>query len=220
MNVIVAGSGRPVQYLGQAFLAKGHSVTVVNPDPEECARLSRRLGATVVRGDASDRSVLEEAGARSADVVLAATPADADNLVVCQLAHRHFGVERVVALANDPENEEIFRRLGVESVSTSLAVANLIEQRTALGQVTNLILAGDGDVQIAQVQLEERSPAVGRTLSELGLPREALIAVLMRQGATVVPRGATLLAAGDRVLLVAVRGSEEAALRALTGRGG
>jgi trk system potassium uptake protein TrkA len=178
--------------------------------------LARRIEATIVLGDGSDHRILEEAGARSTDLVLAATPSDPDNLVICQVARARFEVPRAVALVNDPDNLGIFRDLGIDAISTSLTVASLIEQRLAFDQVTNLIPANEGKVMITEVTLAPSFPLAGRPIAGIELPRDCLIAVVMRDGETIIPRGSTELRCGDRVLLVTLSASRDEALRILT----
>ncbi|MBN1459603.1 MAG: TrkA family potassium uptake protein, partial [Armatimonadetes bacterium] len=117
MKVLIAGGGKTLYFLSRNFAAKGYSVVIVNRNKQECVQLARQLAATVVCGDASDPEILEESGAIGADAVLAITPNDQDNLAICQLAALQFGVPRVVALANDPDNAEVFEQLGVSSFS-------------------------------------------------------------------------------------------------------
>lgn len=219
MRLLVVGGGRPVQFLAQRLLSARHGVTVICRSPGECRRLARLVDTTIVQGDGSDERVLSDAGARSADVVLAATPSDPDNFVVCQTAKARFEVPRAVALVNDPENQPVFQALGIEAVSTALTVASLIEQRAALDQVTELIPALQGQVTMSEVTLSPASPVVGRRLADITLPHQALVAVLVRDGAVEVPRGATVLEAGDRVLVVTLAAAREPTLALLTGNG-
>lgn len=220
MKVLIVGGGRTMYFLCRTFLAKGHAVTVINRDPEECVRMARRLKVTVVRGDGSDPAILEEAGAHEADAVLAVTPNDQDNLAICQLARLQYGAPRAVALVNDPDNEEVFHRLGVAAFSTTRTIASMIEQRTALDEITNLIPAGEGKVNITEVRLQPTSPVVGKTLRDLSLPGDSLIAVVLRNGQAVVPRGDTRLRAGDRIVLITLPANHGPVLRAITGEEG
>jgi trk/ktr system potassium uptake protein len=217
MRVIIVGGGRPLYFLAQTFRRKGHAVTIINRDASECARLAGRIDATIVHGDGTEHRILEEAGARATRIVLAATPSDPDNLICCQLARSQFSVPRAIALVNDPDNREVFRELGIDAISTALTVASLIEQRITLDQVTNLIPAGDGRVTIAEITLDEPCPIAGRPIATIGLPRDALIAVVTRNGETIIPRGDTALRTGDRVLLVTLSASRGRALKILTG---
>lgn len=217
MRVLIVGGGKSLYFLCRTFLAKGHQVTVINDDREQCVHLARRLKVTVVCGDGSQPAVLEEAGAHSADAVLAVTPNDHDNLAVCQLASAQFSVPRTVALADDPDNEVVFQKLGVPAFSTTRTIASLTEQRAALDEITNLIPVGEGRVNITEVRLPDDSPVVGKTLRELSLPGDSLVAVVLREAAVIVPRGDTELRGGDRVVLITTPGNHGLVLKAITG---
>lgn len=217
MNILIVGGGKTLQYLCRRFLSRGYQVTVVNQDPEECGRLSRDLRVTVVQGDGTDPILLDEAGAREVDVVLAATSSDPDNLIIGQLAARSFGVVHVVAVVNDPENEDAFQQLGVNAISTTRIIAGLIEQRTAFQEITNLIALGAGRVIVTEILLRPDMPAVNRSLRELELPLDALLACVVRQGNAVIPRGGTQLLSDDRVMLISLPENHGPALRAITG---
>lgn len=219
MNVLLVGGGRPFQFLAQRFVASGHHVTMINRDAAECKRLARLVQGTVVQGDGSDERILEEAGARTAGIVLAATEADADNLLICQTARTRFGVPRAVALVNDPDNQEIFQALGIDAISTALTIASLIEQRAELDQVTELIPAAQGKATLSEIVLTSDCSAIGKRLADLAVPRDALVAVLLRNGDAVIPRGDTVLGAGDRVLVVALAKARDTALAFFAGKG-
>ncbi|HAU36418.1 MAG TPA: potassium transporter TrkA [Phycisphaerales bacterium] len=217
MRVLIVGGGRPVYFLCRTFLAKGHQVTLINRNQDECVQMARRLKATVVCGDGSDPAILEDAGAHGADAVLAFTPNDQDNLAVCQLATLQYAVPRTVALVNDPDNEAVFQKLGVTAFSTTRTIASMVEQRTALDEITNLIPVGEGKVNITEVKLQDASPVVGKTLRELSLPADSLIAVVLRNGEPIVPRGDTRLESGDHVVLITLPANHGPVLRAVTG---
>ncbi len=217
MRVLIVGGGKTLYFLCRSFTAKGYEVVVVNRDREECAQMARELRAVVVEGDASDAGILEEAGARVADVVLAITPNDQDNLVICQLASLQFEVPRVLALANDPENARIFEELGVSAFSTTKIVSNLIEQRAAVEQITNLLPVGEGLVNVTEIVLEADSPVAGKALKDIMLPENALIAIVIRGGKPIVPRGTSVLAARDRLVLVTLPENHGPVVKALTG---
>ena len=217
MRVLIVGGSKAVYFLCRTFLAKGHQITVINRDPGECERMARHLKVTVIQGDGSDPTILEEAGAHGADAVLAVTPNDQDNLAICQLASMLFDVPRAVAMVHDPDNERVFQKLGVAAFSTTRTIASMIEQRTALDEITNLIPVGEGKVNITEIRLQPDSPVVGKTLRELSLPADSLIAVVMRGGEAIVPRGDTGLRAGDQVVLITLPANHGPVLKAITG---
>ena len=218
MNIIVVGGGRVVYFLSRSFLSKGHSVTVVNRDAEECQWLARRLKATVIHGDGSFPRILDDAGVDEADAVLAMTPRDEDNLIICQIADRRFGVPRTVAVVSDPDNERVFPQLGVKNVvSITRILSTLIEEQAGVEEITNLLALGEGRVNITEMELTGECPVLGRPLSEVPLPNNALIGSVLRGNEVIVPHGGTTLAAGDRVVLITVPETHGKAVKTLTG---
>jgi len=217
MKVFIVGGGKTLYFLCRNFTAKGYEVIVINRNQEECVQLARQLSATVVCGDGSDAGILKEAGAMGADAVLAITPNDQDNLIICQLASIQFGVPRAIALANDPDNAEIFEKLGVPAFSTTHIVGSLIEQRASLEQIINLLPVGEGRVNVTEIVLDADSPVSGKRLKDIDLPENALIAVVIRDNQPIVPRGANDLQAGDRVVLITLPENHGRVLKAFTG---
>lgn len=221
MRVIVVGRGKLVYFLARHFSGKRYHVTIVNQDEDESVVLARRLKATVMLGDGSDPAVLEEAGARRADVVLSVTHSDEENLAVCQIAHKMFQVPRTVALINDPENEEVFRKLGVSlAFSPTQIIARILEERAGFEEIASLFPVAEGEISVSEVLLRPDAPSAGRRLQELGLPEGALIGGIVRDGRAVIPRGGTALQGGDRLILIARSQDYEGVLRLLTGEEG
>ena len=207
-----------IYFLSRAFISKGHFVTLINRDAADCKHLARRLKATVVNGDGSDPEILEDAGVRMADAFLAVTSNDEDNLVACQIAERRFGVRRTLAMVTDPDNESVFKDLGVDRVfSLTGIVTSLIEQHAGFEDVTSLVPVGEGRFHATEMVLDGDSPALGRPLRDLGLPKRSLIAAVLRGEEPVVPRGNTVLEEGDRVILITLPEDYPAALKTLSG---
>ncbi|MBN1661525.1 MAG: TrkA family potassium uptake protein [Anaerolineae bacterium] len=221
MRLILAGGGETIEtiyFLARLFAARGYHVTVIDPNPEEARELARRVDATVILGDASDPTVLEDAGARRADVLLALAAYDPDNLVMCQVAHRLYGVPRTMALVNDPDNEEVFQKLGIDLVfSATRVIGSLIEEQTVFDEIVHLFPVAEGRLHVTELVLDEEAPAAGHTLRDLALPGNSLVAAVIRGTEMMVPGGETRLKVGDRLLLVMLPAVEEAALRLLTG---
>lgn len=217
MKILIVGGGKALYFLCRTFLAKGHEVTVINRDPGECVRIARALRVTVVRGDGTDPAILEQAGAYAAETVVALTPNDQDNLAICQVCRVQYDVPRAVALALDPDNAAVFQKLGVEAFSITPVIATLIEQRTQLDDITNLIPAGEGKVNITELVLPPAAPVIDKPLREVLLPPDSLIAVVLREGAALVPRGNTFLRAGDRIVLISLPANHGETIKAITG---
>lgn len=218
MNVILIGGGKTIYFLSHQILDKGHELTVVNEDQTEARRLSEKLEALVICGDGSDARVLEEAGARRADVVLALTPRDQDNLVACQLARQMYGVPHTLAVVNDPENEELLSQLGVtQTFSATRLIASMLEQQLGFEEVYNVLTAVEGQINVTEVTLRPGSPAIGQRLQELSLPADSLIGCIIRHNQVIVPSGENHLKIADRLLLVTLPDSHEETLRILLG---
>jgi trk system potassium uptake protein TrkA len=203
MRVIIIGGSKTVYFLTRQFMRRNYHVTILNRDPSLCRMMAQDTKATVVIGDGTDINRLEEAGARQADVFLALTNHDQDNLIACQLAKNLFGVPRTIALVNDPDNEEIFLRLGVTvAFSATRLIGSILDQETDFDSITAYLPLAEGRVGVTDVELTEDAPAVGKTLIELELTDKALIACIIRDDEFIVPRGSTRLQVNDHLLLI------------------
>ncbi|HDT12774.1 MAG TPA: TrkA family potassium uptake protein [Candidatus Aminicenantes bacterium] len=218
MNVVVVGGEKLVYFLTRIFISKGYHVAVINRDADECRRLAKALRARIILGDGSNPRILEEAGANAADALLAATHHDQDNLVICQLGVRKFHIPRTLALINDPENEPVFAALGVTSVfSATKILANLIEQKTGYESIVNLIPIEEGKLIVVETILEGTSPVLNRSLRDIRLPENSLIAGVLRSGQPIVPRGGTVLKLGDRLITICQPEDMGQVIKTLTG---
>lgn len=217
MKVLIAGEGNTPYFLGRNFVAKGHQVVIVNRNREECVHLAKHLPCVVVHGDASDPKILKESGAMGSDIVLALTPRDQDNLVICQLASLLFGVPRGLALANDPDNTELFERMGISAFSMTLTIGNLIEQRASMEQITNALSVGEGRVNVTELLLDTDSPVTRKPLKDVSIPGNALVAVVVRDSQPIIPRGPDQLKSGDRVVLITLPETHGPVLKFFTG---
>ncbi len=217
MKVLIVGGGKTLYFLCRNFSARGYDVVIINRNPEECVQLARQLPAAVVCGDGSDAETLKEAGAMEADAVLAITPNDQDNLVICQIASRLYKVPRTIALTNDPDNVPIFEKLGVSAFSIVQIVSSLIEQHASQEQILNLLPVAEGRVNVTELVLDTESPVVGKQLKDIVLPENALIAVVIRDNAPIIPRGANDLRAGDRIVVITLPENHGPIIKYLTG---
>jgi trk system potassium uptake protein TrkA len=218
MNALIVGGGKIVYFLAKAFSSKGYSVTIINRRRDECGWLARRLKATVVFGNATEPKILKEAQTSSMDAVLAVTPNDEDNLIICRLAKLNFGVRRTLALVNDPDNEGVFQELGVTTAfSTTHIISSLIEQRTGFDEIVGLFSVAQGKVNVTEVVLTGKSPVIDKSLMAINLPANCLIACILRNNEPIIPRGTTTLCANDRLVLITLPENHGPVLRRLTG---
>ena len=203
MRIILIGGSKLAYFLAKQFASKNYYTTIINEDLEEAKTLSRTLKANVIHGQGSDPATLGEAGALQADVVLSLTTYDEDNLIACQIAQKEYGVPRTIALVNDPENQQIFEKLGITvAFSATQIIASLIEQQTATGDIQNLLPIAEGKVNVTEIALEAENPVVGLTINDVMLPDGTLIACILRQGEVIVPSGENRLRALDRLVVI------------------
>jgi len=213
MYVIVAGGGKVGHYLTRALIEAGHEVLVVEKDRARSAYLTEQLGEVVTTGDACEVRTMKEIGMERADVVVAVTGDDEDNLVICQMAKRRFHVPRTIARVNNPQNEDIFQRLGIDStVSSTKIIFNLIEQQIETGEVIPLAALQRGNIELVEVDLGPDSPVVGKRIPYIGLPEEALIISIVRDGHAILPNIDVEFKEGDTVITL-VTADKEATLR-------
>ncbi len=224
MRVIVAGGGSVGRFIAEQLLAAGHEVVLLDNDPAVVRRARSEgepKGVAWILGDACEVDLLARAGAESADVVAAVTGDDEDNLVISLLAKQEFGVPRVVARVNNPKNEWMFNdSWGVDvSVSTPHLLTALVQEAVSVGTFIRLLSFEGGRARLAEVTLADDSPARDREIVELGLPRDSTVVAVIRSERVVVPRGDTVIRAGDEVLVLVTEDSEAEVRRILTGRG-
>ncbi len=219
MKVAIAGAGSVGTAIAQDLAANHHEVLLLEQDPEVVERLRGTLDVTWLIVDACEVSSLDAAGLSTADVVVAATGDDEDNLVISLLAKQEFAVPRVVARVNHPKNQWLFNQSwGVDvSVSTPQLMTALVEEAVSVGSLVRLLQFEGGNAHLVEVTLAETSPAAGRSVADLGIPRDATVVAVVRQDHLVVPRGDTVLGAGDEVLLLVTGTAEDAVHDLLVG---
>ena len=218
MKIFVAGAGNIGRYLAYDLGNRGHTVTLM--DLSQSA-LDMVPGEKVNRmtGDACSPQVLEKAGLRDADVLIAATGDDEDNLVVSLLAKQEFAVPRVVARVNHPTNEWLFdESWGVDlAVSPPHMLTALVEEEVSSGDLVHLLKLQRGKVELVEVRLEASSPAVDRRVEELDLPNDVTLVAVLREGHVVTCRATTPLTEGDEVLAIVAEDQVEQLRKVLVG---
>jgi len=219
MRVAIAGAGNVGTYIAADLKAAGHEVLLIEQDPDLVARLRPTLDVEWFIADACEVQSLHNAHLENVDVVVAATGDDEDNLVISLLAKQEFAVPRVVARVNHPKNHWLFNEAwGVDvSVSTPHLLTALVEEAVSVGSLVRLLQFEDA--RLVEVTLAGGSPAVGHTIAELDIPRDASIVAVIRERHVIVPRGETPLYDGDEVLVLVTGETEEAVRQLLVGPG-
>jgi trk system potassium uptake protein TrkA len=220
MRVVIAGAGAVGRHLAADLAESGHDIVVVEQTPEVVKRAKDFApGVEFLLGDACEPWVLERAQTGQADVVVAATGDDEDNLVVSLLAKQEFAVPRVLARVNHPRNEWLFNeQWGVdEAVSPPHILTALVEEAVSVGDLVRLLRLEGGRVALVEVRLPDRSPNVGRPLYELRIPHDSAVVAVVREGHVVIPQPETVLVAGDEIMALAAPDDEQDLRRALVG---
>lgn len=219
MYIIIVGGGEVGYYLSKALLDEGHEILMVEKEAERSEFIIDELGSVCIRGDGCEATTLTEVGTGRADMLIAVTGDDEDNLVACQVAKHKFNVPRTIARITNPKNETIFKKLGIDvTVSSTNIILEYIEQDVPTHPLTHLLTIRDKGLEIVEVKIPPDSTTVGKPVKELSLPPESVLSLLIRkEQKPYVPTANTILQAGDHIIAVTTPESEEVLRAALRG---
>ena len=220
MYIAIAGGGKIAVFLAQQLLGDGHEVSIMEKDPETATHLVETLRGRVmvVNGDCCDATIQEDAGVGDADILVATTGRDDDNLVACEIAHALYRTPRVIARVNNPKNEKIFRRLGIEGISSTTVISRLIREEAIAGDMRAVLSLQQGDLILMEVELPRHTKLAaegGRRVADIALPAGMLLVAVAREDLLETINGDTILLPGDTVVACVKSADEEAARRAL-----
>ena len=211
MYVIVAGAGKVGWNLARELIEKGHEVTLIEHNRQRYLTVEEELEHAVQYGDATELWVLERAGIQRADLVIAVTGDDEDNLLVCQIAREKYLCDRIIARVNNPRNLQWFELLGVQpAVSATDLILRLIEHEVPSYGLVHLLDLPAEQLEIIEVEVTPGAPAANQPVASIQLPEGSLIISVLRGGRGFVPKADTVIEEGDEVLLVLDPGLEEA----------
>ena len=218
MYAVIVGGGKVGYYLAKALVYEGHEVLVLDRDAERAQIINEELGEITINGDGCELNSLEEAGVSRADVLIAATGDDEINLIACQIARARFSVPRTIARINNPKNEAIFKKLGVDAtVSTTDAILTRIQEELPAESLVHLGSMRSVGVEFIELKIRANSPSVHHALRDLKLPDDAVIALLIRKGESKVPSAATTLEPDDELVIATSLRSEALVRKLLIG---
>jgi len=219
MYIIIVGGGKVGYYLAKQLVEDGHEVLIIEKDAARCEQISGELGDIALRGDGCEGTTLGAAGTGRADLFIAVTGDDEDNLVACQVAKNKFAVPRAVSRINNPKNETIFKKLGIDTtVSSTAVILAHIEQELPSHPLISLMTLRGGGLELVEVKIPRGASVVGKRIRELLLPQQALIILTIDEDGTPrIPSNDTVVRAGDEIVAVTRRESEDALRAVLTG---
>jgi trk system potassium uptake protein TrkA len=219
MYIIIVGGGRLGYYLLKALLNEGHEVLVLEKDARICKTITDELGSVCYRGDGCEAATLAEVGTGRADMFVAVTGDDEDNLVACQIAKHKHNVPRTIARLRNPRNAALFKKLGVDvTISSTDLILEAIEREVPTHPLTHLLTIDEKGLVIVDVKISPGSTTVGKTVKELSLPEKSNLALIIpHQGTARTLSPHTVLQAGDQIIAVTTPESEEALRSALRG---
>ncbi len=204
MYIIIIGGGKVGYYLAKTLAPDKHRIVVIEEDFQLCEKIACELidlGVELIHGDGTDINFLKDAEIEKADMLIAVTGHDQNNLVACQLAKTYFGVTRTIARVNNPKNINVFRQLGVDSVVSSTAhIAEIIEQEVDWTGINRMLAEKVGDVRIREFQVADGSASAGKKVEELDIPKGTILISVIREKEAIIPNGQTQLIAGDTVI--------------------
>jgi trk system potassium uptake protein TrkA len=218
MYIVVVGGGRVGYYLTKALLDEGHEVVLVEKSATICDTVNEELGSVCIRGDGTEVTILSDIGTDRADMLIAVTGDDQDNLVSCQLAKHRFKVPRTIARVVNPRHEALFKKLGIDvTVISTNVILESIEAEVPTHLLTHLRLIRDRGLEIVEIRVPASSPTVGKAVGDLTLPQGAILSLVIRKGVRpFVPSADTLVQADDQIV-AATSAELEEALRASLG---
>ena len=218
MYIIIVGGGDLGLSLAKLLIEEGHEVVVVEKDPARFTKLSEEFGESAILGDGAELGTMLDMGANRADVLVAVTGTDQDNLIICQLAKIYFNVKRTIARANDSRNEYAMIQLGVDvTLNSTKIISQMINQEVSLEELSTLLKLKQGKLFIVQGKVSKKSPLTKKPIKDIKLPGNCIIVSILRKDDVIVPKGDTLIMANDEILVVTTPENEKHLNKLLAG---
>jgi trk system potassium uptake protein TrkA len=214
MKIIIMGCGRVGEQLARLLVDEGHQVVVIDYDSRALERLGPDFKGQLIQGVGFDRSILMKAGVERADAFAATSSSDNANIVAARIAHNIFHVPRVVARLFDPQRAEIYRRLGMLTISSTTWGAERLRELLTSAELDPVVSFGSGEVSL--INFEVSPQLAGRMVKNLTVPSEISVVAISRQGAAFIPTLGSQFQEGD-VVHMAILASALERFKALIG---
>ncbi len=220
MYIIVVGGGKVGYHLAKALLAEGHEVLIIEKDRSRIEFICSELGSICLLGDGCEAATLAEAGSARADMLIAVTGDDEDNLVSCQVAKHKFKVPRTIARSSNPKNETLFKMLGIDvTVSSTNVIMENIQQEVPTHVLTHLLTIQDRGVEIVEIRIPADSKSVGKKIKDVTLPPGSMLTIILRRDQK--PQMATpdfVIQTGDQIIALTPTDTEDQLKAVLKGK--
>ncbi|KHL68283.1 MULTISPECIES: Trk system potassium transporter TrkA [Pseudomonas] len=224
MKIIILGAGQVGGTLAEHLASEANDITVVDTDGDRLRELGDRLDIRTIQGRGSFPTVLRQAGADDADMLVAVTNSDETNMVACQVAYTLFHTPTKIARVREPayltraglfDNEAIPVDV---LISPEQVVTNYIKRLIEYPGALQVIDFADGKAQLVASKAYYGGPLVGQQLKELRAHMPGVdtrVAAIYRRNRAIVPRGDTVIEADDEVFFIAARGNIRAVMSEL-----
>ena len=214
MKIVIASGKNEADFLIKLFRDGRHKLIVINESREYSNYLSLNNDISVFFGDSTKRYILEEADVKQADVLIALSDRDSDNLVICQTAKKVFNVKKTVCIVANPKNVDIFKRLGINSViSSTYLVAQTIMRESTIENLINFLSIENDEIIITEIEIEKEYNIVHKMLKDIPLPKGVNISCIIRTPHAIIPNGSTIIEPNDRLVIVSIEKNQEPLLR-------
>src|ERR1700693_3120431 len=210
MYAIIVGAGKVGRNLARELIIKGHEVSLIESSRSCYLAIEEEFEHAAQYGDATELWVLERSGIQRADLVVAVTGGDEDNMLVCQVAKEKYLCDRIIARVNNPRNHDHFRLLGIQpAVSATDLILRLIEHEVPRYGLVHLLALEEERLEVIELEVQPSAPAADKRVADVALPQGSLIISVLRDGRGFVATADTVVEAGDQVLLVLDSGLED-----------
>ena len=217
MRIVIVGGYNKADFLIDSLLKKNHKLEVVNEDKDYSEYLSMKYDISVVCGDPCKQYLLEEAEIDDFDILISLMEKDQDNFAICQTAKKIYNIKKVVCIVTDPKNVDIFKKLGLDTViSATYSISKLIEQASTIESLMNTLALENEKIIMSEILIDKNYLSVGKKLSEIVFPENAIISCILRNNSMIVPNGNTVIEFGDKLFIISTPENQKEALNSIT----
>ena len=203
MNIVIIGGGKVGYYLAKTLLSFHHKISIIELKRDTCEKLADELNIPVFHGDATKIDILKNAETSKADIVIAVTGQDEENLLACQLAKNNFRVRKTIARVNNPKNTNVFLKLGVDiPVSSTAVIADMIEQEVDYAGMKTLTSIKNNKIVVSEIQIKKNSPVFNKRVMDIKIPKDCQLVSIIKEEEVLRPGEQLVLLEGDSVIVV------------------